>query len=64
MTPSFALRFQCFQLHARIVPQAAIAPVLMGFVSGWIRERSDRVWPSVFGHNLSNIVILFARLFT
>jgi len=52
------------QLHAHIVPQAAIAPVLMSFVSGWVRERSDSVWPSVLGHNLSNIVIPFASLFT
>jgi membrane protease YdiL (CAAX protease family) len=52
------------QLHARIVLPAAIAPFMMGLVSGWIRERTDSVWPSVFGHNLSNIVIPFASLFT
>jgi membrane protease YdiL (CAAX protease family) len=52
------------QLHARIVLPAAIAPFMMGLVSGWIRERADSVWPSVFGHNLSNIVIPFASLFT
>lgn len=52
------------QLHARIVFQAAIAPFMMSLVSGWIRERTDSVWPSVFGHNLSNIVIPFATLFT
>jgi membrane protease YdiL (CAAX protease family) len=52
------------QLHARIVLPAAIAPFLMSLVSGWIRERTDSVWPSVFGHNLSNIVIPFASLFT
>lgn len=52
------------QLHARIVPQAAIAPVMLSFVSGWVRERTDSVWPCVFGHNLSNLVIPFATLFT
>lgn len=52
------------QLHARIVVPAAIAPFLMSLVSGWIRERADSVWPSVFGHNLSNLVIPFASLFT
>jgi membrane protease YdiL (CAAX protease family) len=52
------------QLHARIVPHAAIAPFMMSLVSGWIRERTDSVWPSVFGHNLSNIVIPLATLFT
>lgn len=52
------------QLHARIVLHAAIAPFLMSLVSGWVRERTDSVWPSVFGHNLSNIVIPFASLFT
>jgi membrane protease YdiL (CAAX protease family) len=52
------------QLHARIVPHAAIAPVMLSFVSGWVRERTDSVWPSVFGHNLSNIMIPFASLFT
>jgi membrane protease YdiL (CAAX protease family) len=52
------------QLHARIVLHAAIAPFMMSLVSGWIRERTDSVWPSVFGHNLSNIVIPFASLFT
>jgi membrane protease YdiL (CAAX protease family) len=52
------------QLHARIVLHAAIAPFMMSSVSGWIRERTDSVWPSVFGHNLSNIVIPFASLFT
>ncbi len=52
------------QLDARIVLHAAIAPFLMSLVSGWIRERTDSVWPSVFGHNLSNIVIPFGSLFT
>jgi membrane protease YdiL (CAAX protease family) len=52
------------QLHASIVLHAAIAPFLMSLVSGWIRERTDSVWPSVFGHNLSNVVIPFASLFT
>jgi membrane protease YdiL (CAAX protease family) len=52
------------QLHARIVPHAAIAPVLVSLVSGWVRERTDSVWPCVFGHNLSNLVIPFASLFT
>ena len=52
------------QLHARIVPHAAIAPFLMSLVSGWIRERTDSVWPSVLGHNLSNVVIPLASLFT
>jgi membrane protease YdiL (CAAX protease family) len=51
------------QHHARIVLYAAIAPFLMSLVSGWIRERTDSVWPSVFGHNLSNIVIPLASLF-
>ncbi len=51
-------------LHARIAPHAAIAPVMLTFVSGWVRERTDSVWPSVFGHNLSNIVIPLASLFT
>jgi len=52
------------QLHASIVPHSAIAPVMLSFVSGWVRERTDSVWPSVFGHNLSNIVIPVASLFT
>jgi uncharacterized protein len=45
------------QLHPRIVLHAGIAPLLMSLVSGWVRERSDSIWPSVFGHNLSNLVI-------
>ena len=45
------------QLHARIVLQAEIAPFLLRLVSGWIRERTDSVWPCVFGHNLSNVVL-------
>jgi uncharacterized protein len=52
------------QLNAHVVLHAAIAPVLLSFVSGWVRERTDSVWPCVFGHNLSNIVIPFASLFT
>lgn len=52
------------QLHAQIVPQAAIAPVLLSFISGWVRERSDSVWPCVVGHNLSNLLIPLASLFT
>ena len=52
------------QLHAHVIPHAAIAPFMMSLVSGWIRERTDSVWPSVFGHNLSNLVIPFASLFT
>jgi membrane protease YdiL (CAAX protease family) len=51
------------QLHARIVLHAAIAPFMLSLVSGWIRERTDSVWPSVIGHNLSNIVIPCASLF-
>ena len=45
------------QLHARIVLPAAIAPFIASLVSGWVRERTNSVWPSVFGHNLSNILI-------
>ena len=52
------------ELHARLVPHAAIAPFMLSLVSGWIRERTDNVWPSVFGHNLSNIVIPLASLFS
>ena len=44
-------------LHAHIVLLRAIAPFMLGLVSGWVRERTNSVWPSVFGHNLSNIVI-------
>lgn len=52
------------QVHARIVLHAAIAPFMLSLVSGWIRERTDSVWPSVFGHNLSNIIIPVASVFT
>jgi membrane protease YdiL (CAAX protease family) len=48
------------QLHPHIVLYAGIAPFLMSLVSGWVRERTDSVWPSVLGHNLSNLVIPFA----
>jgi uncharacterized protein len=51
------------ELHPRIVLPAAIAPVMLSLVSGWVRERTDSVWPSVFGHNLSNVVIPVASLF-
>ena len=50
------------QLHARIVIPAAIAPLIAGLVSGWVRERTNSIWPSVFGHNLSNIIIPVATL--
>jgi membrane protease YdiL (CAAX protease family) len=50
------------QLHARIVLPAAVAPLIAGLVSGWVRERTDSIWPSVFGHNLSNIVIPVATI--
>jgi len=53
-----------YHLHARLVLHAAIAPFMLSLVSGWIRERAGNVWPSVFGHNLSNIVIPLATLFT
>jgi membrane protease YdiL (CAAX protease family) len=49
-------------LHARIVLPAAVAPFIAGVVSGWVRERTNSVWPSVFGHNLSNIIIPVATL--
>jgi len=52
------------ELHARLVPHAAIAPFMLSLVSGWVRERTDNIWPSVFGHNLSNIVIPLGSLFT
>lgn len=45
------------QLHAHIVLPAAIAPFIASLVSGWVRERTDSVWPSVVGHNVSNLVI-------
>jgi membrane protease YdiL (CAAX protease family) len=50
------------QLHPRIVPPAAVAPFLLSLVSGWVRERTDSVWLSAFGHNLSNIVIPLGSL--
>jgi membrane protease YdiL (CAAX protease family) len=50
------------QMHARIVLPAAIAPFLSSLISGWVRERTNSVWPSVVGHNLSNIVIPVATL--
>ena len=50
------------RMHAHIVIKAAIAPLIAGTVSGWVRERTNSVWPSVFGHNLSNIVIPLATL--
>jgi membrane protease YdiL (CAAX protease family) len=51
------------QLHGHLILHAAIAPFLLSLVSGWVRERTDSVWPSVFGHNLSNIVVPVASLF-
>ena len=51
------------QLRARVVLHAGIAPVMLSFVSGWVRERTDSVWPCVLGHNLSNLVIPLASLF-
>jgi len=51
------------QLHAHIVLPAAIAPFMLSLVSGWVRERTGSVWPCVFGHNLSNIVIPVLSLF-
>jgi membrane protease YdiL (CAAX protease family) len=50
------------QLHAHIVLLAAIAPFMLGLVSGWVRERTNSIWPSVFGHNLSNIVVPVSTL--
>ena len=49
-------------LHARVVIPAAIAPLIASLVSGWVRERTNSVWPSVCGHNLSNEVIPVATL--
>jgi membrane protease YdiL (CAAX protease family) len=48
--------------HVRVVATAAIAPFIASLVSGWVRERTGSVWPSVFGHNLSNVVIPVASL--
>jgi membrane protease YdiL (CAAX protease family) len=50
------------QLHAHLVLKAAIAPFMLGLVSGWARERTNSVWPSVLGHNLSNLVNPVATL--
>jgi membrane protease YdiL (CAAX protease family) len=50
------------RLQARIVLPAAIAPLMLSLVSGWVRERTNSVWPSVCGHNLSNIIIPAATL--
>ena len=51
------------QLHPHLVLQAGIVPFLMSLVSGWVRERTDSIWPSVLGHNLSNLVIPFASAY-
>jgi membrane protease YdiL (CAAX protease family) len=50
------------QLHPHFVLHAGIPPLLMSLVSGWVRERTDSIWPSVFGHNLSNLVIPVATI--
>ncbi len=52
------------QLHARILPLAAIAPLMSSLVAGWVRERSGSIWPCVIGHNLSNLVVPVASLLT
>ncbi len=51
------------ELHARIRPFAAIAPLMSSLVAGWVRERTDSVWLCVLGHNLTNLVIPLASLF-
>jgi membrane protease YdiL (CAAX protease family) len=58
-----AILFACYNglvsvdSHLRVNPSAAIAPFTLSLVSGWVRERTGSVWPSVLGHNLSNVVI-------
>ncbi len=44
---------------ALVVAQVAL---VAGLVSGWVRDRTDSVWPSVVGHNLSNLVVPIATL--
>lgn len=51
------------QLRLHITLAAGIGPLMGSFIAGWIRERTDTVWPEAIAHNLSNVLIPFASLF-
>jgi len=45
------------QLHPHVSLVRGIAPLASGLIAGWVRERTDSIWPSAVGHNLFNLVI-------
>jgi membrane protease YdiL (CAAX protease family) len=51
------------QLHPHASLVRGVAPMISGLVAGWVRERTDSVWPTVVGHNLFNLVIPLGSLF-
>ena len=50
------------QLHAHLSLVRGIAPLISGLIAGWVRERTDSIWPTVVGHNLVNLVIPLGSL--
>ena len=51
------------RLHPHVALVRGIAPLISGLIAGWVRERTDSVWPTVIGHNLVNLVIPLGTLF-
>jgi membrane protease YdiL (CAAX protease family) len=50
------------QLHPHVSLVRGIAPMASGLIAGWIRERTNSIWPSAVGHNLVNLVIPLGTL--
>jgi membrane protease YdiL (CAAX protease family) len=50
------------QLHPHVSLVRGIAPMISGLIAGWVRERTDSIWPTVVGHNLVNLVIPLGSL--
>lgn len=50
------------QFHPHVSLARGIAPGISGLFAGWVRERTDSVWPTVIGHNLFNLIIPIGSL--
>jgi hypothetical protein len=44
-------------LHPQFIWADGLGPLVGSLLGGWLRERTESVWPIVVGHNLSNVVI-------
>jgi membrane protease YdiL (CAAX protease family) len=53
--------------HLAIVYQGPVAPfvpltMLLGFVLGWVTQKTNSIWPAVVVHGVADVVVTLAVL--